>query len=435
MTAAPSAAVAAERAARDSYGRLLALLAAGTGDIQQAEDALGDALERALRRWPTDGVPDCPDAWLLVTARNRQRDAWRSAETQRTVALDVVGPWIDIDAQANLDRSPNRRLELLFVCAHPAIAATARSPLMLNTVLGFTAAVIAGAWVIPTRTMATRLVRAKRRIKQAGIPFRAPDADEIEVRMATVLEAVYAANTIEWGTAAPEARQLPTEAQHLAEVLATLAPEDPEVRGLAALVALSAARRSARWDAAGGFVALADQDPTSWSADLIQQGHRHLRAAHRKRSLGRMQLEAAIQALHCARRAGGPPDWPTLLGLHEDLHAIAPSLASQVALAATRAEVQGPEVGLAALDDLPEKASRYQPAWVTRATLLRRLDDQEGADEAFARAIALTHDRAPGITSSASAEHVRDDQVSGRSSRKKVRTSSTKTSGTSMAAK
>ena len=248
LAAAPhrrAALVRAELAARTSYGRLLALVAAGTHDIAGAEDALADAFERALRSWPVDGVPDRPDAWLLTVARNRQRDRWRSAEATRTTALDP-----DAHAPVHLDdvdpdAVPDRRLELMLVCAHPAIAVGDRTPLMLNTVLGFTAEQVARSYAVPTRTMATRLVRAKRRIRDNRIPFRLPDRSQLPDRMDAVLAAVYAAYVIEWSTG-PGERDLPPEALHLAEVLAELAPDDPEVRGLAALVELSAARRPAR---------------------------------------------------------------------------------------------------------------------------------------------------------------------------------------------
>ena len=398
--AARSAGVAARSAgvaARDSYGRLLALLAAATSDLAAAEDALADAFERALRTWPSQGVPDHPDAWLLTVGRNRLRDEWRSARVQRTVPLepgwDALAHIDDID----VDAIPDRRLELMLVCAHPAIERAVRTPLMLNTVLGFTAAQVGRAFSLPPSAMANRLVRAKKRIKTAGIPFRIPDRADLPARMASVLEAVYGAYVIDWATG-PQARRVPSEALHLAEVLATLVPGDPEVRGLAALIELSAARAPARADAGGRFVPLAEQDPSRWDPDLIGRAHEHLRAAHARGQLGRFQLEAAIQAVHCARARGGTTDWPTLLTLHRILHAVAPSLGSGVALAAVTAEVDGPAAGLATLDALlaeaGEHARRFQPAEATRAHLLDRLGRNEGAVAAYERAIGLTHDTA-----------------------------------------
>lgn len=377
-------------AARDSYGRLLALLSATTSDVAAAEDALADAFERAVRTWPEQGVPASPDAWLLAVARNRLRDWWKSAGHRRGVALDP-----DRDAPAYLDdvdvdAIPDRRLELMLVCAHPAIDRTVHTPLMLNTVLGYTAEQIGRAFSMPGPTMATRLVRAKKRIKQAGIPFRIPDRGDLPPRMAAVFEAVYGAYVIDWATTGPQARPVPSEALHLAEVLAQLAPEDPEAHGLAALVQLSAARAASRVDTDGRFVPLAEQDPARWDQALIARAHRHLAVAHGHRKVGRFQLEAAIQAVHCTGRA----DWPTLLALHRALQALAPSLGGQVALAAVTAEVDGPAAGLAALDALTGDAHRFQPARVTRAHLLDRLGRRAEAVREYRHALDLTHDPA-----------------------------------------
>jgi predicted RNA polymerase sigma factor len=394
---APGPAVhAAGVAARDSYGRLLALLAASTSDLAAAEDALADAFERALRTWPSAGVPANPDAWLLTVARNRLRDHWKSAHAQRTFPRTAgQDEPVHVD-DVDVDAIPDRRLELMLVCAHPAIERAVRTPLMLNTVLGFTAEQVGRAFSVPTSTMATRLVRAKKRIKAARIPFHVPDRDDLVARMTAVLEAVYGAYVIDWATTGPQARQLPLEALHLAEVLTTLVPADPEAHGLAALVQLSAARAPARLDANGSFVPLADQDPSLWDRHLINRAHEHLRAAHARRQLGRFQLEAAIQAVHCARRQDGGTDWPALLTLHRLLHAVAPSLGSGVALAAVTAEVDGPAAGLAELDALLEQAGaharRFQPARATRAHLLDRLGRSEEAVAAYDSAIALTHD-------------------------------------------
>lgn len=387
----------ADVAARDSYGRLLALLAAATSDLAGAEDALADAFERALRTWPSQGVPGNPDAWLLTVARNRLRDEWKSARVQRAVALDAVPDTLAHIDGVDVDAIPDRRLELMLVCAHPAIDRAMHTPLMLNTVLGFTAEQVGRAFSVPAPTMATRLVRVKKRIKAAGIPFRIPDLADLPARMASVLEAVYGAYVIDWATG-PQARQLPSEALHLAEVLTTLVPGDPEALGLAALIELSAARGPARVDAEGHFVALADQDPALWNQELISRAHEHLRAAHARGQLGRFQLEASIQAVHCARGRDGTTDWPTLLTLHRILQAIAPSLGSGVALAAVTAEVDGPAAGLAALDALlleaGQRARLFQPAKATRAHLLDRLGRKEEAVAAYDSAISLTHDTA-----------------------------------------
>jgi predicted RNA polymerase sigma factor len=388
---------AAELAARDSYGRLLALLSAVSRNVAAAEDALADAFERAVRTWPVQGVPANPDAWLLTVARNRLRDRGRSAEHLRTVALDP-----DRDAPVHLDEVdvdaiPDRRLELMLVCAHPAIDRAMHTPLMLNTVLGFTAEQVGRAFSVPAATMATRLVRVKKRIRTTGIPFRLPDRDDLGPRMAAVLEAVYGAYVIDRTATGPEAL-------HLAEVLAELVPGDPEVRGLAALVQLSAARAAARTRPDGRFVPLAGQDPAHWDRRLIDRAHEHLRAAHGHGRLGRFQVEAAIQALHCT----DAPDVRTLLDLHLILADLAPSLGGGVALAAVTAEAEGPAAGLARLDALlaenGEASARFQPARATRAHLLALLGRYGEAIEEYDHAIALTADPAE-------REHLRDLRV------------------------
>ncbi|GIJ07059.1 RNA polymerase sigma factor [Micromonospora andamanensis] len=389
---------AAAVAARDSYGRLLALLSASTGDLAAAEDALADAFERALRSWPGQGVPASPDGWLLTVARNRLRDLWKSAHWQRTGPLDVQrdAP-VHLD-DLDLDAIPDRRLELMLVCAHPAIERAVHTPLMLNTVLGFTADQVGRVFSVPTSTMATRLVRAKRRIKATRIPFRIPDRGDLPGRMTAVLEAVYGAYVIDWTTTGPEARQLPTEALHLAEVLTTLVPDDPEAHGLAALVQLSSARQPARLDDHGRFVPLGEQDPSRWDDRLIRRAYAHLHAAHARGQVGRFQLEAAVQAVHCARRETGSTDWPALLELHRALHAVAPSLGGAVAYAVATAEVDGPAAGLARLDELltvaGDRTRRFQPARAARAHLLERLGRHGEAADAYASAIDLTHDPA-----------------------------------------
>ena len=227
------------------------------------------------------------------------------------------------------------------------------------------------------------------------IPFRIPDRSVLPDRMDATLAAVYGAYVIDWSTG-PGERDLPPEALHLAEVLAELVPDDPEARGLAALVGLSAARRSARTAEDGSFVPLAEQDPAQWDSDRIARAHDHLRAAHPHGVLGRYQLEAAVQAVHCARASTGRTDWETLLNLHRSLHTVAPSLGSATALAAVTAEVEGAEAGVVLLDSLggPDddgRAARFQPAWATRAELLSRLGRREEAAAAYQRAVDLTH--------------------------------------------
>jgi RNA polymerase sigma-70 factor (ECF subfamily) len=378
---------------RDSYGRLLAVLAAPGRDIVAAEDALADALERALTRWQADGVPQNPAAWVLTVARNRLRDLWKSPGYRLSGTLDG-SDWAAEEFGEFMSDIPDRRLELMLVCAHPAIAESVRTPLMLQAVLGVDSATIATAFAVEPAAMAQRLVRAKKRIRSAGIPFVIPQREQLAERLPAVLEAVYGAYAIDWQEAPDVSRleSLSGEALHLALTLAELLPGEPEVLGLAALVCLSESRHRARRDADGRFVPLDEQDATRWDRTLIDRGEALLARAHGLGRPGRFQYEAAIQSAHCRRASGATVEPEPVRRLYRALVLVAPSLGARVALAALDGEIDGPEAGLRAIDALA--ADHFQPAVVTRAHLLVAAGRRAEAAAAYRTAIGLTADPA-----------------------------------------
>lgn len=393
---------------RDAWGRIIALIAAADGDLAGAEDALAAALERAVSTWRDSGVPHNPEGWLYRVALNARRDTWKSAAARTSVALDPeihaarhrnsTASTAGLDgAHIDPDALPDRRLELLAVCAHPDIGPGARPLLMLSVVLGRTGKRIALAMALPAAIVAARLTRAKKKVAALGIGFGEPDRVKLEARLPDVHEAIYGAFAIEWAHAAVQPREgMVGEAVYLSRLLTELCPGDGESHGLAALVHLSAARFPARRGGAGEFVPLSEQDPQSWDSTLLTAGEDHLREVHRCGSVGRFGLEAAIQSLHMAGVRIGDSDWPMLLRLHDDLDRIAPSLGGSVSRAAVIAEIDEPEAGLAVLDSLIADDTRigsFQPAWALRGHLLARLG--RGADSAaYRRAIELTTDPA-----------------------------------------
>jgi len=389
-----------EAVARASYGRLLAYLSSETRDVAGAEDALGDALVAALTSWPQDGVPQQPESWLLTVARHRLIDQARRRKVrdEHEGALRRLTDESRATEAVEGDRFPDRRAELLFVCAHPAIERALHAPLILQTVLGVDAARIAQAFLVPPATMGQRLVRAKRKIREAGIPFEVPPEDELPQRLDAVLEAVYAAYDLGRDDAAgidPRGQGLADEALWLARVVRERFPEEPEIHGLLALMLFCEARRAARRTSDGRFVPLSEQDPVAWSRSAIREAEAELGAAARMGRIGRFQLEAAIQSVHVDRAQTGHTDWAAIVDFYEHLVRLAPTLGARVAQAAAVAEAQGAAAGLALLDTIDRAAvTAYQPFWAVCAHLLRQAGDASGAWEAYDRAIGLTEDPA-----------------------------------------
>ncbi|HEX9432817.1 MAG TPA: DUF6596 domain-containing protein [Burkholderiales bacterium] len=385
----------AEAVARCSYGKLVAMLAARTRDVAGAEDALSEAFAAALADWPASGVPRAPEAWLLTVARRKLIDAARRRRTSDD-AVDVIELLAEAQPEAEI---PDERLRLMFACAHPAIDEGVRAPLILQVVLGFDAAAIASAFLVAPATMGQRLVRAKSRIRQAGIPFSVPGRDELAERLDAVLEAIYAIFAEGWSDPAGtqvQTRGLAEEAIWLGRLVASLMPQEPEVLGLLALMLHAEARRVARRDAAGEFVPLGEQDPQRWDGALIAEAETLLLAASRMNAPGRFQLEAAVQSAHAARRSTGRTDWMAIVALYDALIAVTGSIVVAINRAVALAELEGPAAGMALLDTLQSdrRLAEYQPYWAARAELLARLESSGAAREAYTRAIGLEADPA-----------------------------------------
>ena len=387
-----------ERVARESYGRLVAYLSAHTRDVAGAEDALSEALLTALQVWPRDGLPQNPEAWLLTAARHSIIDLIRHqrvvSESEPTLLL-LEDNYTEMNLATEF---PDERLKLLFVCAHPAIDPTMHTPLMLQTVLGLDAARIAGAFLISAKTMGQRLVRAKTKIRDAGIQFEIPDKRELPSRLEAVLEAIYAAFGIGWDDMAgidQRGRDLTEEAIWLARVLLELIPDEPEARGLLALMLYCDARRAARRGPDREYIPLSEQDSKQWSFPLIDEAEQQLAAAFKYGRPGRFQLEAAIQSVHAERARSGRTDWGVISAFYQQLIGILPTPGARTGYAAALAEANGPQAGLAVLDAIKSDAvSSYQPYWAVRAHLLQQLGKTPEALNAYDRAIGLAEDPA-----------------------------------------
>jgi RNA polymerase sigma-70 factor, ECF subfamily len=360
------------------------------------EDALGEAFARALETWPVTGVPDHPDAWLLVAARRRLTDASRSSKVRSDGlrSLLVTTP----DHPEDIAVLPDKRLELMFACAHPAIDTTMHAPLMLQTVLGLSAERIASSFLVSPDTMGRRLSRAKSRIRDIGLGFQLPELEDLPQRSAGVSEAIYAAYGQGWDSIASDdatRRGLSEEAIWLATVLVHAAPQDAEAHGLLSLMLYCQSRIAAR-RVDGRYVPFADQDTKRWDAPMIAAAEQMLGNASRLQSPGRFQLEAAIQSAMVQSRRTGQDMRQPLVALHTGLLHFAPTIGNRVGYAVALAGAQGPAQGLSVLDSMAdERVATYQPYWAARAHLLQLRDGQTpSTDAALRKAIGLTEDPA-----------------------------------------
>lgn len=402
----PSTNAEVELAARESYGRLLAWLTSRCGSITTAEDALAEALAEAVRRWPESGVPDNTEAWLLTVARRRLVDEQRrqgrhaDAETKLRTAEKIRLTIAATEAAESPLGSglPERRLELLFTCAHPDIPSAMRTPLMLQTVLGLTAEQIGSAMLVAPATIGQRLVRVKRRILDEGIPFEIPPDDQLAERIDHVLDAIYAAYGIGYDDAddATEAAAgLAGEAIYLAGLLVQLLPEHAEPKGLYALLCLSEARRPARRDHEGRFVPLEEQDTDRWDTRLIESGEIALWRAAEQGQSGRFQIEASIQSMHAHRARTGTIDWVSISKAYHLLMHTYPTLGAAIGYAASLGRAGDVATGIEVLDGIEDaRIDRHQPYWAVRAWLLAERGRVDEARSAYDRAIGLTADAA-----------------------------------------
>jgi predicted RNA polymerase sigma factor len=389
----------ADRVARRSYGKLVAFLAARTRDVAAAEDALSEAFISALVDWQRNGVPSNPEAWLLTAARRKMIDFARRRrhEDMATEQLQLLAEGPDA-ARADAD-IPDHRLALMFACAHPAIEAGIRAPLILQIFLGLNAATIASAFLMSPATMGQRLVRAKNKIRKAGIPFSIPQREELPGRLDAILDAIYAAFAEGWtdpGGTDIARRDLAAEAILLGSLVAELMPGEPESLGLLALMLHAEARRRARRNGQGEYVPLAEQDTALWDTQMIEAAEALLLRASGMGRIGRYQLEGALQSAHVYRRRTGHANWQAVAQLYDTLLALSGSPVVAINRALAIAELHGADAGLDAMEQIAadSRLTAYQPYWAARAELLAKTGANGEALHAYEIAIGLERDGA-----------------------------------------
>ncbi|MGC4797483.1 uncharacterized protein GAR06_00817 [Micromonospora saelicesensis] len=382
---------------REERGRLLASLVRRFGDLDLAEEVTSEAIEAALTHWPTDGVPSRPGAWLLTTARRRAVDRLRRDRVlaTRLAVLQAEAERADHAPPADADRDlPDDRLALFFTCAHPALAAQDRGALTLRFLAGLTTTEVARAFLVPPATMAQRLVRAKRKIRDARIPFRVPGPDELPGRLPTVLQAVYSVFTEGYAASSgPDLQRidLSEEAIRLGRILRRLLPAEREVAGLLGLMLLVHARRDARTGPDGAMILLDDQDRGRWDRPMIEEGRGLVVIALTGRAPGPYGVQAAIAALHDEAADVASTDWPQVVALYDVLLGLVPSPIVALNRAAAVAMRDGPAAGLALLDELADepRLRGHHPYPAARADLLRRLGRYDEAAAAYRSALTL----------------------------------------------
>jgi RNA polymerase sigma-70 factor, ECF subfamily len=394
------AADSVEAVFREEWGRLLATLVRWVGDLDLAEEVAADAMAVALERWPVDGVPDRPAAWLLTTARRRAVDLLRRRQTYaaKLAVLKVEAERAESE-RLGADASPvdvigDDRLQLFFTCCHPALAAEARVALTLRYLAGFSTAEVARAFLVPEATMAQRLVRAKRKIREAQIPYRVPSAAELPTRLPAVLSVVYVIFTESYAASGGTSLLRPhlaDEAVRLARILHRLLPSEREVAGLLALLLLVDARRATRVDGSGALVLLEDQDRSRWDRTLIEEGRTLVVPALTGGAPGPYGLQAAIAAVHDEAATVETTDWPQIVGLYNVLRVTAPSPVVELNRAVAVAMVDGDDAGLALIDGVADSGEldRYHLLHAARGRLLDRLGRRDEAAAAYRRALDL----------------------------------------------